>query len=388
MIFRSILRFAPAAVVAGMVGGLCAQAAAQGMPPPPGAPPAGAQNQTCIRLESQLAALDRGQVDPVRADQIRRYEEAAGRQQAELDRLTAHARKQGCEASGFFLFGGGGGPQCGDINGQIERMRASLARMTGDLQRLQSGGGDRGEQRRALLIALNQNDCGPQYANAVPPRPRGFFETLFGGPAPATTAPGPDWNNPNPDMGQSSTFRTVCVRTCDGYFYPISFSTVPSKFADDDRVCQRTCPAAEVMLYSHRNPGEDISQAVSLTGKRYTDLPAAFHYRQEYTPACSCRRPGQSWAEALGTRDETLERGDIVVTEERAKAMAQPKLDAPKDSKTARQDSRAKGKPDTRIDTAPLPDTTATTDVQAAAPAPPPDRSKIRAVGPQFIPPR
>ncbi|MGA2124777.1 MAG: DUF2865 domain-containing protein [Xanthobacteraceae bacterium] len=376
MIFRSILRLAPAVLI---VAGACATARAQAVPPPPGAPPAAQQSPACTRLESQLGALDRGQADPVRSEQVRRYEEATGKQQAELDRLTAQARRNGCESSGFFLFGGGGGPQCGDINGQIERMRANLARMTGELQHLQSGGTDRGEQRRALLIALGQNDCGPQYVNAVPQRPRGFFETLFGGPAPAPSTSALDPNNPYPDLGQSA-YRTLCVRTCDGFYYPISFSTSPSRFADDERVCQRTCPAAEVMLFSHRNPGEDVAQAVSISGKRYADLPTAFHYRQEYTPTCSCRRPGQSWADALGARDETLERGDIVVTEERAKAMSQPKAAEP--AKPAKQ---GKGKPEPKPDAVAAPEPIA---VDPAEAAPAPDASRIRTVGPQFIPPR
>ena len=54
------------------------------------------------------------------------------------------------------------------------------------------------------------------------------------------------------------------MRTCDGFYFPISYSTVPAKFGDDEKVCQAMCPASEVTLYSHRNPGEDISQAVSI----------------------------------------------------------------------------------------------------------------------------
>jgi len=89
---------------------------------------------------------------------------------------------------------------------------------------------------------------------------------------------------------QAGTYRTLCVRTCDGFYYPISFSTVPTRFPEDERACQRTCPATEVMLFTHRNPGEDVNQAVSLSGRAYRDLPNAFHYRQTYDSACSCRR--------------------------------------------------------------------------------------------------
>ena len=41
--------------------------------PPPERPPA---NPVCQRLEGQLALIDRGGVDPAKADQIRRYEES------------------------------------------------------------------------------------------------------------------------------------------------------------------------------------------------------------------------------------------------------------------------------------------------------------------------
>ena len=78
-----------------------ATAAAQpGFPPsPPGAAP---RSQTCLRLESQLAGIDRGAVDPARADQIKRYEDSSAKQQAELDRMSAQARRMGCTGGGFF----------------------------------------------------------------------------------------------------------------------------------------------------------------------------------------------------------------------------------------------------------------------------------------------
>jgi hypothetical protein len=119
------------------------------------------------------------------------------------------------------------------------------------------------------------------------------------------------------------------VRTCDGYYFPISYSTVPGRFAEDEALCRRLCPATEVVLYSHRNPGEDVARAISVSGKSYSELPTAFSYRKQFNPTCSCRAPGQSWAEALRQGDDqTIERGDIVVTEERARQMSQPRFDA------------------------------------------------------------
>jgi Protein of unknown function (DUF2865) len=348
-------------------------APAYGAPPP--------TNQACVRLESQLAAIDRGSTDPARADQIKRTEDAAKQQQFELDRLQAQARRTGCEGSGFFLFGGQP-PQCSDLNSQIQRVRGNLDRYNSELQRLQGGTLDRGDQRRAVLLALAQNDCGPQYRAAAPPKPQNFFEALFGG-----GSIGPN-SSPAPypggaDVPQTGTYRTLCVRTCDGYYYPISFSTVPSRFPEDERTCQRTCPAAEVMLFTHRNPGEDVNQAMSISGRAYRDLPNAFHYRQAFDAACSCRRAGQSWADALG-RDATVERGDIIVTDDRAKALAQPKAEPP--AKQSRQDAkRAKGAPEPPPPPAAEP---APAPAPAAAPADPADKRAIRAVGPQFLPAR
>lgn len=372
-----IRRFGPAALIL-----LAGAAAAHAQGYPPGTEPP--RSQACVRLEAQLAALDRGISDPSATDQTRRYEDAVNKLQFDLDRTVAQSRRMGCESSGFFLFGRGQSPQCVEVSNEIQRIRANLDRAISDLQRQQGGSADRGEQRRAILGALAVNDCGPQYRSAAPPRPRGFFETLFGAPEapPADYAP----YSTAPDTSQSSTYRTVCVRTCDGFFFPISFSTVPSKFQDDERMCQQMCPATEVGLYTYRNPGEDISHAVSLSGTPYKQLANAFRYRQEFNPACSCRKPGQSWAEALGPNDPTLERGDVVVTEEKAKAFSQPK---PALAKPGKQDPR-KGKPSAN----PAETTSTPADANAGKPADadatastsPDGKRQIRSVGPQFYP--
>jgi len=134
-------------------------------------------------------------------------------------------------------------------------------------------------------------------------------------------------NEPSNDMAnpvlQGGSVRTVCVRTCDGYYFPISYATNASRFAQDEKTCQRLCPAAEVQLFAYPTEGGDIAQATSTSGAPYSQLPNAFKYRQSFDAACSCKKPGQSWADALG-KDEAVEAGDIVVTEDRAKQLSQP----------------------------------------------------------------
>ena len=142
---------------------------AQGYPPAAGGPPPAA-NPMCQRLESQLAMIDRGGADPAKAEQIRRYEEAQNRQQAELDRVTTQAKRMGCDSTGLFSLFNGQAAQCGPVNNQIQQMRANLDQITGSLQQLRGGGGggsERDMQRRSVLLALAQNNCGPQYAAAA-----------------------------------------------------------------------------------------------------------------------------------------------------------------------------------------------------------------------------
>jgi hypothetical protein len=343
-------------------------------PPPPSASPV---NPVCPRLEAQLATIDRGgSGDPAKDDQIRRYQDAATQQQAELDRVTLQAKRMGCDSSGFFSLFSGQSSQCGPVNTRIQQMRANLDQITNNLQRLQGGGADRDNQRRSVLIALAQNNCGPQYANAAPPPPGGFLNNFFGNNN-ANPVPGTPMDNGAP----SGTYRTVCVRTCDGGYFPISFATVPARFPDDEKSCKALCPATEAELFVYRNPGEDINQATSINGQAYTSLPNAFQFRSSFNPACACKAPGQTWSDALKSIDEKAEaaqQGDIIVTEESAKKMQRP---AAKSSSAANK----KGTPPATATNAP-----ADTPAQASEPAPGavPDNKPIRSVGPTFIPAR
>jgi hypothetical protein len=333
-----------------------------------------ASNPVCVRLEGQLAMVNRGGADPGRADQIKRYEDTVAKQQADLDRMLAQAKRRGCEGGGFFALFTGQSPECQPLNAQIQQMRDGLDRTMSDLERLKSGNNyDQDGQRRQLISQLAQNNCGPQYrAAAAAAGPAGFLDALFGGHI----------ISPGGDGAPSGTFRTVCVRACDGYYFPISYSTVQSRFADDARTCQRECPATAAELYTYRNPGEDIAQAVSLSGQSYTALPTAFQYRKEYSPSCSCRRPGQSWADALKGADDssTLESGDIVVTDQNAKALSQPP--PPKGAKPAKPGAAANAAPATGGG---APPPTATDAPVAAAPAPDAPKTAVRSVGPPFV---
>lgn len=327
-----------------------------------------APNPACQRLEAQLTSLDQGNTDPARADQIRRTEDAVNRQQAEVDRLVAQARRMNCENSGLFSIFNTPPPQCGALNRQIDQQRTNLENMQMGLERLNGGTSERASQRQSLLIALSNNSCGAQYRSAaLAGQQGGFFDQLFGNSSVNSSVPG----------AISGTYRTICVRSCDGFYYPISYSTSPDHFRDDEQTCQRMCPASEVSLYTYHNPGEEVAQAVSLNGAPYSALPTAFSYRKAVNPACSCRKPGESWSDALkaGGVDTTVAPGDVVVTEQNAKRMSQPRTGP--DGKPLRADPRVKTSG--ADNSAPLADAPGEID---------PAKRTVRTVGPTFLPVR
>ena len=366
----------------------CTSAFAQMNPdasqPPPQPQQQGAQgNPICIRLEGQLATIDRGagSGDPAKDEQIRRYQDAATKQQAELDRVTQQAKRMGCDSSGFFSLFNGQSAQCGPVNNQIQQMRGNLDQITSSLERLRSGGiggAERENQRRSVLTALAQNNCGPQYANAAR-GPGNFIDNLFGN----NNGPGA----PGVDMGpQSGTFKTVCVRTCDGAYFPVSFATVQARFQDDEKTCKALCPATEATLFAYRNPGEDINQAVSINGQPYSALPNAFKFRTEFNPSCACKAAGQTWSDALKSVDDKAaveQQGDIIVTEESAKKMQQRAQ--PQPAKGAPAAKKGASPASTTATAPPAPDTSApAADATSAAG----EKKPIRTVGPTFIPPK
>jgi hypothetical protein len=124
--------------------------------------------------------------------------------------------------------------------------------------------------------------------------------------------------------------KAVCVRTCDGSFFPVSYSAGGGRLDDLQDMCRALCPNADVSLYTYA-PGADIETAMAINGSRYMDLPTALKYRRSVDSTCSCRRRGQSWAEALAGAEQRLGGGgrtDIVVTPEKAAELSRPKPEA------------------------------------------------------------
>jgi len=104
--------------------------------------------------------------------------------------------------------------------------------------------------------------------------------------------------------------RHYCVRTCDGFYFPLTARGSMSKA----EMCRALCPAAPTEVYRLSGGGDAIEAAISERGKPYTSLPAALAYRKSLKPGCTCRGAGATAVSVPITQDPTLARGDIVVT--------------------------------------------------------------------------
>jgi hypothetical protein len=102
--------------------------------------------------------------------------------------------------------------------------------------------------------------------------------------------------------------RAVCVRLCDGFFFPSATSS------GDDEACAAQCPNTPTVRYTEPVGSDRIEDAVSKRGALYTALPAAFRYRTTLDNTCACRRrPSLGYSESL-LNDRTLQKGDVVMT--------------------------------------------------------------------------
>jgi hypothetical protein len=99
--------------------------------------------------------------------------------------------------------------------------------------------------------------------------------------------------------GEEDTFRTICVRLCDGYQFPISFSTTRSNFGRDAETCESTC-GSPARLFVQRHSTSANEPLLDLTGQPYSRLPNADRFRTTFDASCKCT--AHPWEDA--SRDQ------------------------------------------------------------------------------------
>jgi len=260
----------------------------------------------CHKLEQRLvqewrrSKQTRGELPELRA----KLREAEGKFQAAENK----AERQRCYEQTFF-FGRTlrRTPECVELDREVQRARREVNSLRERIDRVARSG--RGQNRQDELIAeLARYGCGEDYQRQYEARRPSFF-SFFDDRGPRFDDRQQQRRAPS-DL-PFATYRTMCVRQCDGYYFPVSFSTLPSQFSADETQCSDRC-AAPTELFVYRNPGEDVEQMVSLDGRPYTSLENAWLYRTKFIDGCSCDAAEYSEAKIAEAQGEQ-EAGDDLI---------------------------------------------------------------------------
>jgi hypothetical protein len=275
-----------------------------------------AQSAECQRFRAELAALDQGG--------NRQAAVQAERQRAEIARLSNYYRSIGCERGPLGLFGGPAPAECGPMAQRIRQLEAGYAQLAAQA----SDFGNLEARRRQLAAAVQQTCNAPQQEAYGP---RGFFDFLFGGPRQPHPAdpqpegqPGPDGILPPGEQALGGR-KLVCVRTCDGFYFPLA--NAPGGRGTADEMCQALCPGAETAAFAMPGTDNGITRAISLKGQPYMALPTALKFQKTFDGNCSCKKEGETWSQVLRRAEGMLSqrRGDLIVTAQKAEELSRPK---------------------------------------------------------------
>lgn len=205
-----------------------------------------AQSPMCYDLQAQYSALS-----------ARSGSRGGGQRMAQIEAISREltqaqiaARQGNCNR--FLFFGPRASPQCPAINQTIMQLRQQLAALRSRQSGGFFGGGQADRERERLAQWMRDYGC------EIP---------SYGGGA----------------------LRTICVRRCDGYFFPISASTSRQQLSRDEQVCQSMYAGAEEASLFSYNTNDDVANARSNQGERYGDAWWAFLYRDHFSPTCATK---------------------------------------------------------------------------------------------------
>lgn len=266
-----------------------------------------AQSKQCISLKRQLASIGSGGGKP--SAKYLQYKRAVGQQTSQIRKTKRAMRKNGC-------FLARSSSKCRRIKSSLAKMQANLSSLQKKTRSLSPRSSNQRQQRAKILRAMKRNKCGAaQPSNAKravkkeQPHRRTLLEQLFGVKTysnDGTIGRSDGGTLPKSNFG---TYRSLCVRTCDGYYFPISFSTTKNRLRADQKTCENMCPGTETTLFYHKMPSQDAEQSISLrTGQPYTSLDNAFAYRKSVNPQCTCRASTKSnFEEIAGGTDKPVD---------------------------------------------------------------------------------
>ncbi|MGE3987957.1 DUF2865 domain-containing protein [Pseudorhodoplanes sp.] len=170
----------------------------------------------------------------------------------------------------------------------------------------------RSPKNRRVAFALV---AGCVIAAGYPSFAQAFFDLFFrhARPAPPQVRsyadPSHDNRDPVSRRGGNREGRggsvAYCVRLCDGRYFPINYR------GGGPELCSSLCPASPTQVFS----GDSIDRARSDDGKRYSEIPNAYLYREKLVPGCGCAAGKPLGLARQDIEDDpTLRKGDILAT--------------------------------------------------------------------------
>lgn len=194
-------------------------------------------------------------------------------------------------------------------------------------------------QVRHLLLSWAVS-CTCSIALAPPAQAQSFFQKLFGF---GSSAPAPDvrvqgrtipnhrfhsrrfYQRPEPpeedEFGPPDSggpYRTMCVRACDGFYFPLRNNAMRRNFSSDVKSCRSAC-GDEARLYYYPENGGSVDTMTDLAGRAYKDMPQAFAYRKTLVSGCTCKP-------APWSREEAARHLGYAVAEADARSQSVPPL--------------------------------------------------------------
>ncbi len=283
-----------------------------------------AKSATCVGLQSQLASLDQNS----HGSRLSSYTSAIKKQKRQISLVKRRLRSLRCSSGNE---SGVSHPSCRKLNSSLHDMDRNLRSLRNHVDRNGSSASRSGNSRKRIQRALKRHRCGQPERRVASLQPKGFFNRLLGrnkrnssdqrrarrnsgdildqffaAPADAERRRQARLDrrdlqlqrrksrhrrflSPANKLRNHNTFKTVCVRRCDGYYFPVSFSTDQSGLDRDASACSNMCPGADTELFTHNTSTETAEQMVSIVdGTLYTDLANAFAHREKFDPKCTC----------------------------------------------------------------------------------------------------
>jgi hypothetical protein len=260
------------------------------------AAPVSAKNgAVCDDLRGQLANVS--ETVSTRHD-ARRYTSAIVDQNLQLRQMENQFGARGCSTSGAAIVNAEDAAACDQMQSALDRMQENLRFLTARQDEIRNTGGSDDVLRDQLQAALSENGCDEPLSADT--------ETIGNHEEPPATpqqqAMRRDTFYPPTDNGEIAppiyggsgvpNLQTVCVRTCDGGFFPMTANATPLNFQHDAETCARMCPGVPTELYFRYLPDQESAEMVSAsTGAPYSEMPFAFAYRKRQPgekSSCTC----------------------------------------------------------------------------------------------------